>query len=33
MDGPPLLQTDGKVAAEVQPGVGVDIRGDAGPGQ
>ncbi|MCL0054101.1 hypothetical protein M1N45_03815 [Dehalococcoidia bacterium] len=33
VDGPPLLRTDGKVAAEVQLSVGVDVRGDAGPGQ
>ena len=28
--GPPLLPTDGKVAAGIQPGVGVDVTGGGG---
>ena len=32
-NGPPPLPTDGKIAAEIQQDVGVDVRGGGGPGQ
>ena len=31
VNGPPLLPTDDKIAAEIQPGVGVDASGTGEP--
>ena len=33
VNGSPLLPTDDKVGAEIQPGAGVDVTGTAEPGR